>query len=242
MIAVDKKVSGELYAEAFDTIMEKNRFFNLQFMLEDEMLILERDAKNNVLPFSKNGVFEADETSGYDKMVLRYGQIDPDTNQINGIGRKIRIDYYSEDGIEGYKESYSYIEEGQFVDDELQGFGRRVYFWNSEWDNRIGWGKDNKERGRDANNFRLEGLGRRYDADNHDWEEGTFGHFEDDDREEYYDDLEEDKKTMMDDGSFTKWLYTMEQVENLRGGDEGKESEIMTESGIDNKSVKDEEE
>ena len=29
---------------------------------------------------------------------------------------------------------------------------------------------------------------------------------------------------MMDDGSFTKWLYTMEQVENLRGGDEGKES------------------
>jgi len=88
------------------------------------------------------------------------GQIDED-GKMNGVGRKVRIDVLSS-GSEIY-ERYSFVEEGQFVNDQLDGFGRKFYFNNDSYYNRFGYGKWNGENGRDASNFRLEGHGRKFD-------------------------------------------------------------------------------
>lgn len=34
--------------------------------------------------------------------------------------------------------------------------------WNTDWENRIGWGKDNEKRGKESDNFKLDGLGNKY--------------------------------------------------------------------------------
>jgi len=60
-------------------------------------------------------------------------------NKINGLGRRIYLREYSQ---EYYYDSLSYdfIDEGQFKDDKLEGFGRRFYL-NKTKDTRIGWFK-----------------------------------------------------------------------------------------------------
>ena len=49
---------------------------------------------------------------------------------MNGIGRKIRLwpEYEKDDktAIKGFLKEMCYIKEGQFVDDEIEGFGRVV--------------------------------------------------------------------------------------------------------------------
>lgn len=138
-------------------------------------------------------------------MWLRYGQIDEE-NKINGIGRRIRIDYWSGSS---FAERWCYIEDGQFVDDHLVGFGRRLMMWNSSFMNRIGWGIDNGARGRDADNFKLEGLGDRYNKDG----KHEIGKWENDALVTGKDDLDGESQDQLD---FKKFLLTQEEVDELR--------------------------
>lgn len=74
-------------------------------------------------------------------------------------------------------ERWSYLEEGQYVNDELVGFGRRVQWYNYMFSSRIGYGIDNGDRGRDADNFKLQGYGKIYNNRNN---TETIGLFEND--------------------------------------------------------------
>lgn len=79
----------------------------------------------------------------------------------------------------------SYLEEGQFVNDELQGFGRRIWLATGNHANRIGYGKDNEQRADCADNFKLHGLGKRNDE---------LGLYEDDSIKTTYDNLDATEK------------------------------------------------
>lgn len=76
---------------------------------------------------------------------IRHGQLTKHSDsegteswKLNGLGRKIRLvaEYDDEGTVTGYNRSLCYFQEGQFQEDELHGFGRKL------WSNRhsfIGW-------------------------------------------------------------------------------------------------------
>jgi len=65
--------------------------------------------------------------------------------------------------------------------------------WNTDWMNRMGWGTDNGKRGRDADNFKLNGLGHKYDKSN-DYK----GLFENDEKMKDIGDCDDDEKEKCD--------------------------------------------
>lgn len=181
---------------------------NLLKLIEDEIIEVERDEAGIVVGYSENGEVKNDVSSNYEAMWLRYGQINAE-GLLHGVGRRVRIDYWSGSSC---AERWSYMEEGQFVNDELQGFGRRLMLWNTDWQNRIGWGKDNEQRGKTADNFKLDGLGRKWDGRPNE-SANNVGRFEND---EFKDDAESLPQEDKDKCDFDQWLLTKEEVMELR--------------------------
>ena len=58
--------------------------------------------------------------------------------KLNGLGRKIRLCqvYHSENDKHDFDRNLCYVQEGQFENDELNGFGRKLF---SNGHSFIGW-------------------------------------------------------------------------------------------------------
>ena len=96
---------------------------NAKKLLEDGLLIISRDNYKAINPLKEH----LDKYSK-EEIYIRYGQLTSD-NKICGIGRKISLSpkYYRSEIID-LIEDKTYIEEGQFKNDKLDGtFGRRIY-------------------------------------------------------------------------------------------------------------------
>lgn len=74
--------------------------------------------------------------------------------------------------------------------------------WNTDWKSRIGWGTDNEKRGRDADNFKLNGLGRKYDMRPDNLSDDIKGMFKDDEKNKSLEDLTPEEKERCDNGTF----------------------------------------
>ena len=63
-----------------------------------------------------------------------------------------------------YDETNSFMEEGQFINDEMNGFGRRMPLYDYRDECRIGFGKppDTKANSNIENRFLLNGYGSKY--------------------------------------------------------------------------------
>jgi len=77
--------------------------------------------------------------------------------------------------------------------------------WNTDWKNRMGWGTDSGTRGRDADNFKLNGLGWKWDRD---LNTNSKGLFENDENTTDIENCNGDEKERCDNGTFDKWLLT----------------------------------
>jgi hypothetical protein len=58
--------------DSIEICLTRNKYFDLEALLESEYLIL-RDDNGNIAPYLHHAEFKKDETSGYDVLWLRYG-------------------------------------------------------------------------------------------------------------------------------------------------------------------------
>ena len=76
------------------------------------------------------------------------------------MGRKIKFHFSTKTD----PKNITYIDEGQFVNDHINGtFGRRIYWKNKYYPNRIGWLNDNGDRKWYSDNLKLHGYGMKYE-------------------------------------------------------------------------------
>lgn len=116
-------------------IVYDNDFLNIARLLDDGLVMVKRRFNNHIVAFHRPhlGMY-------YNSPCIRSGQLNP-SHKVNGLGRKIVLHpVYSLTSamttIINF-ESWTYFEEGQFVNDELNGtFGRRIRL---DGTNRIGW-------------------------------------------------------------------------------------------------------
>ena len=108
----------------------QNGFLNIEELIEDTMIVFERKKDLSVVPFQVvielNGEVITQmsgqlKDAGYRKKC------------IHGLGRKIVLKTCyntntdgSKGGLTGFKSSLSYVFEGQFLENQLNGFGRSI--------------------------------------------------------------------------------------------------------------------
>jgi len=101
-------------------------------------LIVRRDRHDKIIAFNKH----VEKVPQSNKIYIRYGQLNS-KNKLDGVGVKITLvpKYVTgSETINGFLDT-SYIEEGQFKNDQLDGtFGRRLYM-NKTY--KLGWFKSN---------------------------------------------------------------------------------------------------
>jgi len=71
--SADGYYNENMLDKAIVMCMEKNKYFNLEALLDDEYLEPARDDDNAMIEYSEHKEILKDETSSYDKVVLRYG-------------------------------------------------------------------------------------------------------------------------------------------------------------------------
>jgi len=107
------------------------------------MLRLERDEHGCIISYKE--VAARARVQGLDFIYIRQGQLTQEeerdsARRLNGLGRKIRLvpQVHPKSGKKGYDPNFCYLQEGQFKDDELSGFGRRLWSNGHQF---IGWVK-----------------------------------------------------------------------------------------------------
>ena len=96
---------------------------NAKKLLEDGIIVMKRNSQNQIIPYANH----MDNLSS-NEIYIRYGQLNSDQH-IHGIGRKICLfPKDNKESIREFREDLTYIDEGEFLDDDLNGtFGRRIY-------------------------------------------------------------------------------------------------------------------
>jgi len=113
-------------------VVKEDKLLDAKKLLTKGLIILSRGEDNTIIPLKNH----LDKVSD-DEIYIRYGQLNS-KNKIIGIGRKISIKpkYYAS-AINDFVEEKTYIEEGEFKNDTLNGtFGRRIEIKGTT---RVGW-------------------------------------------------------------------------------------------------------
>lgn len=140
---------------------EKFGCINYDLLVRDKLITVKRDEDGKIIPKTQ---FKYQHELDYKEFSI--GQLKEDGNKmiLDGIGRKIRIWTKYGGGI---------VQEGQFTDGELNGFGRwTICQYDDTHDCYIGWWKEGQRHG----------YGRKVDYDNeviNGWFENADQHFGD---------------------------------------------------------------
>jgi len=130
-------------------VVKENKLLDAKKLISEGIIIIRRDSNQDVVPFKK----VVDKVTN-EEIYIRYGQLDSN-NKINGIGTKItlRPKYYSGKIFE-FIENGTFIEQGEFNNDELdRTFGRKIlikgtakFGWFVSGSNLHGFGLDTELR------------------------------------------------------------------------------------------------
>ena len=107
--------------------------FDTTELLQNGLVIIKRNEEKEIIPYSSHLDKISDE-----EIYIRCGQLDSN-NKLDGIGRKITLrPIYYRKCVTDFTSETTYIEEGEFKNDELDcTFGRRIHMRDGS--NVIGW-------------------------------------------------------------------------------------------------------
>ena len=111
----------------------KSKYLNFDEIIKKKKIIVKRDFQNQIIP----AIYHKKKVDNYE-IYIRHGQL-TEQKLIDGVGRKITLKpfNYIGDTIVDYVADETFIEEGEFFNDQLDGtFGRRLYM-NGNY--KFGW-------------------------------------------------------------------------------------------------------